>query len=78
MKDLLVYILNNTIPESTLDVQEEEQDGLVRFTISAPQELMGKIIGKGGKNINAIKNVLKIRAIKENKKVEVDVVEKEQ
>ncbi len=76
MKDLLTYILDNTIPDAQATVEEVEQDGVITYTISVPQEFMGKVIGKNGKNINAIKNVLKIRAIKENKKVEVDVVEK--
>ena len=76
MKDLLTYILEQTVPEANATVESEEDNGFLRLTVSVPQEYMGKIIGKGGKNISAIKNVLKIRAIKEGKKVEVDVVEK--
>lgn len=76
MKDLLAYILEQTIPEANATVDEDEQDGFLRLTITVPQEFMGKVIGKGGKNISAIKNVIKIRAIKEGKKVEVDVIEK--
>jgi predicted RNA-binding protein YlqC (UPF0109 family) len=76
MKELLSYILENTIPETKIDIDEDDQDGFITYKIYVPQEFMGRIIGKGGKNINAIKNVIKIRAIKENKKVDVDVVEK--
>ncbi len=76
MKDLLAYILEQTIPEANAVIEEEEQDGFLRLRVTVPQEYMGKVIGKGGKNISAIKNILKIRAIKEGKKVEVDVVEK--
>lgn len=76
MKDLLAYILEQTIPEVNAVIEEEEQDGFLRLRVTVPQEYMGKVIGKGGKNISAIKNILKIRAIKEGKKVEVDVVEK--
>ena len=75
MKDLLSYILEQTVPEAKAKIESEEEDGFVRLTVSVPQEFMGKVIGKGGKNISAIKNILKIRAIKENKKIEVDVVE---
>jgi predicted RNA-binding protein YlqC (UPF0109 family) len=77
MKDLLVYILENTVPEAKATVESEENDGFLRLTVFVPQEYMGKVIGKSGKNISAIKNILKIRAIKEGKKVEVDVIEKE-
>lgn len=77
MKDSLSYILTKTIPDTTIAIEESEQDGLITLTATVPQEFMGKIIGKGGKNINAIKNLIKIQAIKENKKVEVNVIEKE-
>lgn len=76
MKDLLSYILEQTVPEADVTVTSEEEDGFVRLTVTVPQEYMGKVIGKGGKNISAIKQILKIRAIKESKKVEVDVIEK--
>ncbi len=76
MKDLLSYILEQTVPEADVSVTSEEEDGFVRLTVTVPQEYMGKVIGKGGKNISAIKQILKIRAIKESKKVEVDVIEK--
>lgn len=76
MKDLLTYILEQTVPEAQATVESEEDNGFIRLTVTVPQEYMGKIIGKGGKNISAIKNVLKIKAIKDGKKVEVDVVEK--
>lgn len=77
MKDLLTYILDQIVPEAKPEITENEQDGFVRFEVAVPQEYMGKVIGKGGKNISSIKNILKIRAIKEGKKVEVDVIEKE-
>ena len=36
---------------------------------------MGKIIGKNGKVIRAIRNVIKISAIKQNKKINVSLTE---
>lgn len=76
MKDLLAFILDQIVPEAKSEITENEQDGFVKFEVTVPQEYMGKVIGKGGKNISSIKNILKIRAIKEGKKVEVDVIEK--
>lgn len=75
MKDLLEYILQNIIDEKSITVEENDQDGFVTLKIIAPKESMGRIIGKGGKTVNAIKNILKIRAIKEGKKVDIQVVE---
>lgn len=77
MKDLLAYILDNIVPEAKATVTGEEQDGQIVLKITAPKDYIGKIIGKGGKTINSIKNVVKIRAIRENKHVEIEVVEAE-
>jgi predicted RNA-binding protein YlqC (UPF0109 family) len=36
---------------------------------------MGRIIGKNGKVIKAIRNVIKINAIKQNKKINISLLE---
>ena len=74
MKDLLSYILTS-ITDSTFEIEEEETDGFITYTVKAPQDIIGKIIGKNGKTIHSIKNLLKIKAIKEQKKIEIRVVE---
>lgn len=76
MKELLSYLLTNILAdEEKFRVEEEDVDGITTYKIFVPQETMGKIIGKGGKTINALKNILKIKAIKEQKRVEVEVLE---
>lgn len=77
MRELLEYILNHTFSNTEITVSESEsEEGDVVLTIQAPQEEIGKIIGKGGKVINAMKQLVKIQAIKENKRVEINVEEK--
>lgn len=75
MKDLLEYILKASFSNPDITVSESDDDGNVILTIHAPQEEMGKIIGKGGKVINAMKQLVKIQAIKDNKRVEINVEE---
>lgn len=76
MKKLLEYILEQTFSNPKITVTESEsEDGSIILTISSPQEEIGKIIGKGGKVINAMKQLVKIQAIKENKRVEINVEE---
>lgn len=76
MKELLEYILTHTFSNTEITVSENEsEEGDVILTIHAPQEEIGKIIGKGGKVINAMKQLVKIQAIKENKRVEINVEE---
>jgi predicted RNA-binding protein YlqC (UPF0109 family) len=75
MQELLEYILKAMYGNSDITVSSSEEDGNVILTIHAPQEEIGRIIGKGGKVINAMKQLVKIQAIKENKRVEVNVEE---
>lgn len=75
MKELLAYIIENIIPEANATIDEENSEEYTTLKIHAPQEYIGKIIGKGGKTINAIKSIIKIKAIRENKRVEIEVLE---
>ncbi len=76
MKDILEYIVKNLVEDPTsVTVTEEELDGVVTLTITPSKEDMGKLIGKGGKIIRAIRNLMKIPAMKQNKKVNVQLAE---
>jgi predicted RNA-binding protein YlqC (UPF0109 family) len=48
---------------------------MINFTITVAPADMGKIIGKNGKIIRAIRNVVKISAIKQNKKINIALSE---
>jgi len=74
MQELLTYMLDSII-EGEYTVTEEDQDGFIVYKITAPQDQIGRVIGKNGKTINALKNILKIRAVKENKKVDIQIAE---
>ena len=75
MQKLLEHILDSIFDNKEITVSESEEEGIITLTIHAPQEEMGKIIGKKGKVINAMKQVIKILAIKEDKKVDLQVAE---
>jgi len=76
MKKALHYIASSIVDEpEKVSVEEQEQDGTTNFTIKVAASDMGKIIGKNGKIIRAIRNVIKIPAIKQNKKINVTLVE---
>lgn len=78
MKNLFLYIIGAILDDSSkITVDEEEADGFITIKATVPPELMGKLIGKGGKTINSIKNILKIKAIKEKKRVEIELVEQQ-
>ncbi len=77
MKDLLVYILNNLVdnPDQVQVEESVDENGLVTLNATVASEDMGKVIGKAGKVINAIRQVVRIRAIKEGKRVTINVAE---
>ncbi|MGE5041614.1 MAG: KH domain-containing protein [Candidatus Levyibacteriota bacterium] len=74
MQDLLQYMLE-AIVEGEFSITEEENDGFVVYKVSAPSDQIGRIIGKNGKTINALKNILKVKAVKENLKVDIQIAE---
>ncbi len=61
IKDTLEYILKSIVPNpDEITVDSQESDGLTIFEISAPEELIGKIIGKEGKVIKSIRTILNV------------------
>ena len=56
-------------------VTDEVNGNEIVIKLSVAKEDMGKIIGKQGRIAKAIRTVVKAAAIKENKRVTVDIVE---
>ena len=54
---------------------EEDHGNEIVIKLSVAKEDMGKIIGKQGRIAKAIRTVVKAAAIKQNKRVTVDIVE---
>lgn len=70
MKDLLDFILKNILGKDVnFEIQEEIEGSTIKLTVITPQEVGGMVIGKQGKVIKAIRNILRIRAVLENKKI---------
>lgn len=76
MKDILQYIIKAIVDNpDKVDVAEEENEGVLNLNVTLAKEDMGKVIGKNGKVIKSIRNVMKIPAIKENKKIFINLSE---
>jgi predicted RNA-binding protein YlqC (UPF0109 family) len=76
MEELLKYILVNLCDQkdSIKIDKNEEGDSFITFNLEVAEEDKGRVIGKGGQNIKAIRSLLTIIGIKENKKVLVKVL----
>jgi len=76
MEDLLTYLIEPLVSDiKKVKIEKVQEDNAVKFLISIPKKDIAKVIGKDGKMIKSIKNLLKIRAIKENVFASIEVQE---
>lgn len=76
MKDFLFYIISLLVDYSQeVNIEEKPiENNMYQYLISVNKEDMGKVIGKEGKIIQAIRNVAKIIAVKESKQIRIELV----
>lgn len=75
MRELLEYILSELLEKGDYKIDEENNDGFSNFVVKADKEVIGLIIGKNGKTIRAIRNLLRVRATLNGSAVNLSVVE---
>lgn len=75
MKDLLEYLITNIVDhkDEVKIIENTGVDGTILFTISVSPEEMGKVIGKEGKIIKAIRIICRVIALREGKKVIINL-----
>ncbi len=75
MKELLEHIVKSIVnhPEDVSVEEKESVDfpGLTILTINVNEEDKGVIIGRKGRTINSIRDIITISAIRNNKRVRV-------
>ena len=77
MRDLLESLVRRLVdhPEQVSVEQFEEDDGTVVLELALAEDDYGKVIGRGGRTANALRTVVKAAAVKENRRVLVDIVD---
>lgn len=76
MKDILEFIIKSIVDnDKDVEVAEEEQEGIVNLTVKLNPADMGKVIGKEGKVIKAIRNIMRIPAVLKEKKIYINLSE---
>ena len=79
MKELVEVIAKALVdsPDEVTVTERVESDGTIVIELRVADNDMGKVIGKKGRIAKSIRTVVKTVAIKQDKKVVVDIVEPE-
>ena len=77
MDELLAYLARALVdePEAVEVERFEEDDGTVVLELSVADDDYGKVIGRGGRTAQALRAVVKAAAVKEQRRVLVDIVD---
>jgi len=75
LKDLAEYLIKSLAdhPEE-VELSEREEDDTIMIELKISQEDLGKIIGKNGNTINAIRTVLQTAASSRKKRAKLEVL----
>ena len=77
MRDFLEYLVRSLVDQpDQVSVEEfEEDDGTLVLELRVAEDDVGKVIGRGGGTINAIRAVVRACSVKQSRRVLVDVVD---
>ena len=77
MKDLVEYLSKALVdrPDEVRVDEFEEDDGTIVFEVEVAEGEVGKLIGRNGRTINALRTVIRAAAVRHNRRVLVDVVD---
>ncbi len=77
MKELVEYLAKALVdrPDEVRVESFEEDDGTIVFELHLADDDVGKVIGRNGRTVNALRTVVRAAAVRENRRVLVDVVD---
>lgn len=75
MKDFLIYLVSLLVdhPEEITIEERPFGETMMQYIVKSNPEDTGKIIGREGKIIQAIRNVSRMLAVKEGKQVRIEI-----
>jgi uncharacterized protein len=77
VKDLLEYLAKGLVdnPAEVSVDSFEEDDGTVVLELRVAEDDVGKVIGRSGRTVNALRTVVRACSVKRGRRVLVDVVD---
>ena len=75
MKELVEYMAKSLVnhPDAVV-VREIEGAGSVTYKLSVAPDDMGRIIGKQGRVVNAMRTLLRVAAVREGRRATLEIV----
>jgi uncharacterized protein len=77
VRELLEFLARSLVdtPDRVRVEEYEDDDGTLVLELSVADGDYGQIIGRGGRTAQALRTVVKAAAVKDNRRVLVDIVE---
>jgi predicted RNA-binding protein YlqC (UPF0109 family) len=77
LKELLEYLARGLVenPDGVQVDEVEESDGTIVLELSVAEGDYGSVIGRGGRTASALRTVVKAAAVKDKRRVFVDIVD---
>jgi uncharacterized protein len=77
VKELLEYLAKGLVshPDEVRVTEVEEEDGSLVLELSVGPDDYGSVIGRGGRTAMALRTVIKAAAVKDKRRVFVDIVD---
>ncbi|HKZ26735.1 MAG TPA: KH domain-containing protein [Rubrobacteraceae bacterium] len=76
LEELLLFLARSLVDEpDKVEVEGRETDSRVDLTLRVAPDDVGKVIGRGGRIVRAIRTVMKAASVKANKRVNVEVAD---
>ena len=77
MKDLIEFLARALVdhPDGVSVESFEEDDGTIVYEVRVAEDDVGKVIGRNGRTVNAVRAVVRAAAMREGRRVLVDVVD---
>jgi predicted RNA-binding protein YlqC (UPF0109 family) len=76
LEGLLLFLARSLVDEpEKVEVEGRETDSRVELTLRVAPDDVGRVIGRGGRIVKAIRTVMKAASVKANKRVNVEVAD---
>jgi len=76
MRDTIEIVVKALVADSdAVDVREIDRNGTMRIEVRVAPSDMGKVIGKQGRTVRALRSLVYAAGLKQNRRYVLDVVE---